>query len=160
MYDFELISLQNYSYVHMCILKNGAKVNKVDKNQGTALMAAAANGHYVTAELLIRRGSRVNLKRDDATTALILAAQGGYVNIVKLLVENNADVLWKNLQGLSALNAGISFMGNKFALQHVNTTLICATLPQQLLGKERDILKWCNTLSRTEPIWRQLMPMV
>ena len=51
-------------------------------------------------------------KRDDATTALLLAAAAGHYGVVRALRDAGSDVVWKNLNGLSALNAAVERKGD------------------------------------------------
>ncbi len=52
------------------LLEHGAKINKGDGNNMTALMHAVKNGHHDVAELLLSRGARVNLTDKGGWTAL------------------------------------------------------------------------------------------
>ena len=73
------------------------QLNRLNQNGGTALMAAASNGHKAVVSLLLQ-DPRVHL--DDAdrfgNTVLMVAAQRGHVSIVKMLLQDkrlvNPDV--------------------------------------------------------------------
>ncbi|KAI1266477.1 hypothetical protein F5Y18DRAFT_359147 [Xylariaceae sp. FL1019] len=74
------------------LLDAGANVNSPD---GYALQAAAAQGHYVVVEELLRRHADVDAltTREDFTagTALQAACEASRVDIVRLLLEHGAD---------------------------------------------------------------------
>ncbi|KAK6081885.1 hypothetical protein SCUP515_02664 [Seiridium cupressi] len=63
---------------------------------GTALGAAASEGHKEIVELLFKKGVDVNIQGGYYGTALRAAASEGYKDIVELLFEKGADV---NIQG-------------------------------------------------------------
>ena len=58
----------------------------------TPLAAAALNGHYKAACLLVDAGADVNSQRATAETPLHLAARAGHDRIVALLVSAGADL--------------------------------------------------------------------
>ncbi|KAJ3965206.1 ankyrin repeat-containing domain protein, partial [Lentinula raphanica] len=59
---------------------------------GTALQAAASEGHKDIVELLIQHGANVNAQGGYYGTALQAAAGEGYKDIVKLLIQYNANI--------------------------------------------------------------------
>ncbi|KAI9765917.1 MAG: hypothetical protein M1840_007058 [Geoglossum simile] len=74
---------------------------------GTALQAAAQNGHLEVVRLLLRRGGEANAKPVlDGKTALQAAAGSGHMKIVQLLLEKGADINAKpSDSGRTALQA-------------------------------------------------------
>ncbi|QPJ60928.1 MAG: hypothetical protein G3M70_03090 [Candidatus Nitronauta litoralis] len=76
------------------LLKNGAQIDKPDKNGVTALMHAAAKGHSGVAELLLSRGADVNLYDNGGWSALHWNAgtpQSG-TELTNLLIRYRANV--------------------------------------------------------------------
>ena len=87
--------------------KAGADVNIVDSDEErkTALITAAANGHYQCMELLIKAGADVNInKMDDeeeepseldfdngVSTPWITATKNGHCECAELLIKSGVD---------------------------------------------------------------------
>lgn len=71
------------------LLNSGAYIHAVTEGGRTALMEAAAGGHFLVAELLISRGANVNaVCRGE--TALMMAAEGGHHSVYELLYSRVA----------------------------------------------------------------------
>ncbi|KAF9733795.1 hypothetical protein PMIN02_010569 [Paraphaeosphaeria minitans] len=63
-----------------------------DSDGQTLLYLAAANGHCLTAEVLIDKGAKINEQGGKYNNALQAASEGGHEAIVKLLLEKGAAV--------------------------------------------------------------------
>ncbi|KAJ4291737.1 hypothetical protein N0V90_009632 [Kalmusia sp. IMI 367209] len=76
---------------------------------GSALAAAAAEGHMSTVQLLLQQGADVNLLLEsECGSALAAAAHSGQTEIVRLLLSNGADVnLTLSARFGSALEAAV-----------------------------------------------------
>src|SRR4051794_128730 len=68
-------------------VKAKAKIDAVDKEGASALIAAAASGRDGMVRLLIENNAKVDLKDNDGWTALMYAASGGHSSVVKELIE-------------------------------------------------------------------------
>lgn len=95
------------------LIKLGANVNAVEKNDNTPLMMACAFGHEKIARLLIDKGANIHQKNDKGCDALMIASWIGYnEKILELLLEKGADVHQKNEDGETALHKA-AFNGSK-----------------------------------------------
>lgn len=59
----------------------------------TALMHAAANGHFDVVRTLLKRGADVLARGSQTETAMHLAASGGYSEVCVLLYEHQPDLI-------------------------------------------------------------------
>lgn len=66
-------------------------VNSRDKDNTTALMYAAFNGHMEVAQLLLKEGADVNLVNDLNRNALMFASTSPSPAMVKLLLDAGGD---------------------------------------------------------------------
>lgn len=81
-------------------LDHGVNINTKGQQDGmfltkTALMRAAASGHFSTVKLLLERRADLDVQDSHGTTALMRAAERNYPDIVSLLLRKGAD---KNLK--------------------------------------------------------------
>lgn len=77
------------------LLAKGTKINVVDPETGeTPLMAAIANGHWQTAELLLKQGPDLSLEDKSGNSALYMAVSNGdsALAMVNLLLQAKAPV--------------------------------------------------------------------
>lgn len=74
-----------------------------DRDNGTALMRAAYNGHLEVVKLLLDKGAKVNIQNEAGSTSLMKAAYNGHFEIVKLLIDKGASVNLKEKHGSTAL---------------------------------------------------------
>lgn len=81
------------------LLDDGADINQMVGNGGTALAWAAAMGHTDIVKLLLDKGANVNFHKP-----LIGAAARGQTDTVKLLIEKGADVNATYSEGATALS--------------------------------------------------------
>lgn len=88
------------------LLSKGADVNVrsnvKNKNNGTALVLAAKEGHKAVCELLLKHNAAIDARSDAGWTALIEAASENHKEICKLLISNGANVNIRN-SGTTAL---------------------------------------------------------
>jgi len=110
-YGIRLITETNIPLIHACylgigcvvrhLLHNGADVNKISKELGTALHGAVWSGQREVVEFLLKQGASVNVYHPEFSTPLGSAIQrthvhGSNIDLVKLLLQYGAD---PNLQG-------------------------------------------------------------
>lgn len=96
---------QGHADIIKSLLKAGAKVDKGDEGQLTALNWACANEHWDVAELLLQNGANPNSykSRNMYTTPLMVVAEKGNAKILKLLIEKGADITKTDSYGRTAL---------------------------------------------------------
>ncbi|MDB6032682.1 MAG: hypothetical protein JWM16_3020 [Verrucomicrobiales bacterium] len=72
-------------------------------NLTTPLMAAAANGHFETVQLLVEEGAQLEKANNVGDTVLMDVCKRPYPEIVKLLIEKGANVNAMGQDGYTAL---------------------------------------------------------
>lgn len=100
------------------LIKNGADVDRANKNGFTLLMAAAQRGATDVVKFLIQRGADVTAKTSGGDTALtsMFDDRNENVEIAKLLIKNGADVNAKeNYFGHSPLIMSAKFGDTEIA---------------------------------------------
>lgn len=86
-------------------LVNQADLSATDGGGMTALMHAAARGHYKVSGLLVGMdASNINAEDDAGKTALMYAAAAGSHRIVKLLLKKGADASLTAKDGKTAVD--------------------------------------------------------
>ena len=107
------LSRTRYKIVRL-LLKNGAKVNYVDKNNKSALMWASSLGKDELVKLILQEGILdldLNAVDWDGNTALHLAAMQGHANIVRMLIKAlkrfGLDIDRKNFSGMTPMLAAV-----------------------------------------------------
>jgi ankyrin repeat protein len=90
------------------LLKHGADpdlfgIPDTKGNLTTPLMAAAANGHLETVQLLVEKGAQLEKVNDVGDTVLMDVCKRPYPEIVKLLLEKGANVNASGYLGYTAL---------------------------------------------------------
>jgi len=93
------------------ISENGGKTlfTARDKEGWTAVICAAANSDYKSAELLIKAGAEVNVKDNLGWTPLMYAADVAKgVEMISLLLDNGADQNIRNNDGDTPLIKAVS----------------------------------------------------
>lgn len=99
-----------YEEIVTALLRHGVDIN--DVRHGTALIAAAKEGHSTVTRLLISEGADVN-KFDPCTgTALIAAADQGHTEMAMELLAEGADVDASGPRDETALGVA-AFHGNE-----------------------------------------------
>ena len=89
-----LITAVNYSTNEVFLQKlidNGADVNCLNLNGGTALIDAALNGKINFVKLLIKNNADVNVQNRGGMTALMWACHNGDLEMTKMLLDAGAD---------------------------------------------------------------------
>ena len=89
-----LITAVNYSTNEVFLQKlidNGADVNCLNYNGGTALIEAALNGKINFVKLLIKNNADVNVQNMGGMTALMWACHNGDLEMTKMLLDAGAD---------------------------------------------------------------------
>jgi ankyrin repeat protein len=75
---------------HLCaveyLLRQGATVDRRDREQMTALLLAAQHGHAAICQRLLQAGANVDHVASQNTTGLLLACRRGHVEVVRVLV--------------------------------------------------------------------------
>lgn len=84
-------------------LDAGARVDGVDLQGNSPLMAAAENGHLEVVRLLVANWASVNAQSDVGYTPLNFAAGGGHLDVVRYLLDHGADVNARGAVGYSPL---------------------------------------------------------
>ncbi|KAH8813586.1 ankyrin repeat-containing domain protein [Flagelloscypha sp. PMI_526] len=74
------------------LVEKGADLNREVGGFGTALQAAASQGHLNVVRFLVETGADVNKEGEEYGTALHAAAEGGYLDVAEFLLENGVDV--------------------------------------------------------------------
>ena len=89
-----LITAVNYSTNEVFLqnlIDNGADVNCLNYNGGTALIDAALNGKINFVKLLIKNNADVNVQNRGGMTALMWACHRGDLEMTKMLLDAGAD---------------------------------------------------------------------
>jgi len=89
------------------LVKLGADLNQVDKNNRTALMIATSLGRVEAIEILLRYGADLNRYDKFGWTALMLAVYYNQKKALKILLDNGVDVNFTSKKGMSALKVAI-----------------------------------------------------
>lgn len=74
------------------LLHKGADINAISGEFGTALQAAACEGHKAIVQLLIDNGADINIEGGEFGTALQAAVDQGHEGVVEILLINGARV--------------------------------------------------------------------
>lgn len=105
---------QNFELIKI-LLQSGAKVDQVDREGSSALIAMINMGAGVDAdkqkpkimELLLAAGSDIDLRNKDGNTALHMAVVGGRQSILDYLIQKNPDSSIQNKNKKTALDQAI-----------------------------------------------------
>src|SRR5262249_47295348 len=73
----------------------------------TALLYAAREGHFETAQALIAGGADVNVASGDKMTPLVMAIANGHYDLAKFLLDRGADPNPAADSGITAVYAAI-----------------------------------------------------
>ena len=81
-------SQMGHAHIVDLLLKEGAYIDKVNKNKFTPLKLAAFYGHSETVQILLQYNVNIN----ENIKALHYAAMGGHIKIIKSLLEAGFDI--------------------------------------------------------------------
>lgn len=84
-------------------LQERARSKKVEEENLTELMLAAAEGDLVRVKELCAYGAAVNAESTSGTTALMYAVRNNHLEVVQHLVSEKADLHLKSEKGTTAL---------------------------------------------------------
>ena len=95
------------------LAKSGADLNARDRQNQTALMRAATEGHTAVVEWLVGRGAALDHAAKYGLSALMLAVVRGHGEIVRVLADAGADVTLRGtgapgFAGLAALDLAVA----------------------------------------------------
>lgn len=96
-------------------LEGGMETDLADATGNTALIRAAARGHYPVAEYLLEMGADPDGANSEGRTALIAAADAASPEIMRLLIEKGANITAKDDEGWTAINLA-AYNGNSDAV--------------------------------------------
>ncbi|KAJ5108060.1 hypothetical protein N7456_004735 [Penicillium angulare] len=85
------------------LLTNGAHIDLIDYNGGTALLWAISGGHEAVVKLLLAKGADINSTDKSGRAPLSWAASRGHESIVRLLLEKGSDIDARDMEGLTPL---------------------------------------------------------
>lgn len=85
-------------------LNAGIDINQTDERGWTALMHAAKNGNFSTAQLLINAGANAAVQASDGTTALSLARDSQHSDLIGLLSGSISTASEKQQQSSTVPN--------------------------------------------------------
>lgn len=67
------------------LIKNGANINNIDKDNDTPLMYCAQSGNLATVKFLLQYEPDLTIKNNSGKTALNIAKEKNHTEIIKLL---------------------------------------------------------------------------
>lgn len=94
---------KGHTEIARLLIKNGAIVNKLDKDEWTPLYTASYYGQTETFKLLLEAWADSSIKDKDSNAPLHIAAQKGHTEIVKLLIAAGADLTITDKYGKTPL---------------------------------------------------------
>ena len=89
--------------VRYCVNECNVNIDSLDFDRNTALIKAAANGHFKVVEFLIEQGANKEVKGQSGATALIKASANGHYAVVKFLINQGVNKEIKDQSGATAL---------------------------------------------------------
>ncbi|GFT99218.1 protein TANC2 [Nephila pilipes] len=85
------------------LIRRGAAINAVNRQNDTPLLCAAAEGHWEVAEKLLMHGASLEQTDSSGRTSLMLAAMCGFP-VLELLLSKGASTDMRDKEGLTALS--------------------------------------------------------
>lgn len=86
------------------LVRRGAQVNHLTKNESTPLRAACFTGRLDIIQYLVAHGSDLNLSNKYNNNCLMIASYKGFLDVVEFLLKNGAEVNQQANCGASALH--------------------------------------------------------
>lgn len=119
------------------LLEYGADPNIVNYLSRSSIMYASKYGSYNIAKALIDNGAIINTSDEFCNhPSLAVASQNGHLNIVQLLVENGADIMYKNKNGVTAIEIAMESGYGEVAKYLRN----CMRKEEQDLSKKSNVI--------------------
>ena len=132
----------NIKVLQMLSLGYSPNQKFAEAENGNPLHVAAAEGHVLTAHILIQAGAVVDVLDDEQNTALMIASQEGKSNIVKYLLQAGAKLSWKGDDGMTSLH---------LAAQNGHLEVVHAILNQN--NKQRKFINMQDEGGWTPLVW-------
>lgn len=85
------------------LLKYHAEVDLIDIWGDTPLSLAQSNNHWPVAIALIEQGAEINRQKIDIKKMFFASIEQSNIKVVKLLLRLGADVLSRNMEGITAI---------------------------------------------------------
>ena len=104
------------SEVVLCLVRNGANLEKLNKYGDAALHLAAIQGSENTMQTLLDAGANISVRNKDGDTPLHRAARFGQLSTVIWLCDHGADLAEKNENGFTALHYA-TYNGHLFTVR-------------------------------------------
>jgi ankyrin repeat protein len=96
------IEMNNFKLV-VTLLKRGAAVNTLGKEEESPLMKACIMGNEAIVRLLIEHGAEINFKNKFNITSMHKVAAEGNYSIIKLLLESGAEIDAVSIEGFTPI---------------------------------------------------------
>lgn len=94
---------ESYLSIVEQLIKGGADIHHVNKDQDTPLIVAIRKGRLGVVNELIKRGADIHYVNRNQDTPLIIAAREGHSGVLKELIKRGANVSHVNAEGRTAL---------------------------------------------------------
>ncbi|KAL3664212.1 hypothetical protein V7S43_010541 [Phytophthora oleae] len=94
----------NFPAIVRLLVKNGARVDLLNRESWSPLMIAAQLGHSDVEEILLKEGkAKIDQQHPNGTTALHIVSQHNFLEVVKLLLNYGACVDLPDRRGWTPL---------------------------------------------------------
>ena len=99
-----LAAREGHADVAQKLLERMSDVEHRNEDGCTALIMAAFAGHVKVAAMLLDHGAKINVESDsNKDSPLTFACQNGHCDVVELLLKRNANIEYRNKEGLTPL---------------------------------------------------------
>ena len=105
------------SDILLCLIKQGADLNKTNVHKRTALHYAIEYGHLKVVELLLSKGAEIDVEDEDRYSPLMLAGTNHHFDIVYHLITAGASV--KQLADYDNRNLGKEVLSYGIRSNHI-----------------------------------------